>query len=126
MFIAYSAIVYTSGTENNNGKVISEDAKMGKLLFQEKNCISCHQIYGMGGYMGPDLTNVIQDPGKGANYAQAFLLTGTEKMPDFNFSDEEISQLIAFLEFMGTDGVYPPKNARFTWYGTVEENEEDE
>lgn len=126
MFIAYSAIVYTSGTENNSGKVISEDAKMGKLLFQEKNCISCHQIYGMGGYMGPDLTNVIQDPGKGSNYAKAFLMTGTEKMPDFNFSDEEISQLIAFLGFMGADGVYPPKNARFTWYGTVEESEEDE
>ena len=126
MFVGYSAIVYTSGTENESGMAISDDAKLGKLLFQEKNCISCHQIYGLGGYMGPDLTNVIQDPGKGPDYAKAFLISGTDKMPDFDLSDEEIEQLIAFLEFMGADGVYPPKNVRFTWYGTIEETEEDE
>jgi nitric oxide reductase subunit C len=125
LFILYSAIVYTTGTDNGTSVVDSKVA-MGKQLFQEKNCIACHQIYGLGGHMGPDLTNVISDPTKGPNYAKAFLTAGSDKMPNFHFSEEEMSQLIAFLEFLGKDGVYPPKNPSITWYGTVEDKSENE
>lgn len=30
----------------------------GQLLFQQEDCNACHQIHGIGGVAGPDLTNV--------------------------------------------------------------------
>jgi len=43
----------------------SEKALQGQQLWQQNNCFSCHQIYGLGGYLGPDLTNVYSQRGKG-------------------------------------------------------------
>ncbi|MEN8264409.1 MAG: c-type cytochrome [Nitrospirota bacterium] len=31
---------------------------MGQLLFQQEDCIACHQINGIGGVSGPDLTHI--------------------------------------------------------------------
>lgn len=88
-------------------------------LFQEKNCIACHQFYGLGGYMGPDLTNVISGPGKGADYAKSFIENGTSKMPNFGLSASEIDDLVRFLEFVDSSGVYPPEKPKIRWNGTV-------
>lgn len=75
---------------------------MGKIIFQNKNCIACHQLYGLGGFMGPDLTYICFEPGKGKEYARAFIVNGTARMPDFNLTDKEASYLIAFLEYAGS------------------------
>ncbi len=79
--------------------------------------MACHQFYGLGGYMGPDLTNVISS--KGAAYARAFLISGTERMPDFGFDDHEMDDLIAFLEFVDSMGIYQAPSYERTWFGTV-------
>lgn len=84
-----------------------EGAGKGKLLFQKNNCISCHQIFGLGGYMGPDLTNVISAPGKGELYAKSFIKNGTQRMPNFNFTDEEADALIAYLKQVDAAGISP-------------------
>lgn len=75
---------------------------------------------GLGGYMGPDLTNVISSPDKGENYAKAFLLSGTERMPKFPMSNTEIEALIDYLEHIGKTVTYPLSNVKTTWYGTFE------
>ena len=75
------------------------------------------QFYGLGGYMGPDLTNVVSS--KGAAYARAFLISGTERMPNFGFNDEEMDDLVAFLEFVDTMGTYEAPSYQLSWYGTV-------
>jgi nitric oxide reductase subunit C len=96
-FIAYSFVVYTYGTKLNlhpaNDRAIS-----GKLLFQKHNCIACQQIYGLGGYLGADLTTVISAQGKGETYTKAFIKYGTPRMPDFRFSDEEVESIIEYLK----------------------------
>jgi nitric oxide reductase subunit C len=56
-YILYTSFVYTEGTITEN--LISDEAAEGRQIFRDKNCIACHQLYGLGGYMGPDLTNVI-------------------------------------------------------------------
>ncbi len=120
-FFIYSFVVYTSGTEfPKNSKQFTSEAKLGKDTFQKYNCISCHQIFGLGGYMGPDLTNVISDEHRGENYAKAFLLTGTERMPNFQMSDTELGAIIAYLKYIGNTVEYPVKNSTTTWYGTIE------
>jgi nitric oxide reductase subunit C len=96
-FIVYSLIVYTYGTKLNL-RVANDNATKGKLLFQQYNCIACHQVYGLGGYLGADLTTIISATGKGESYAKAFLKNGTDRMPDFKLSEVEIQYLIEYLK----------------------------
>jgi len=125
-FIIYSIVIYTNGTEYKKGEeLMTHEARVGKLVFQEYNCISCHQIYGLGGYMGPDLTTVISTKGKGELYARAFMKSGTAKMPNFHLNKDEINDLIAYLKYISKAGIDPGENLRSTWYGTVVKMEND-
>lgn len=119
-FALYSGYIYSSGTETVAAAQPTREAQAGQHLFQEKNCIACHQFYGLGGYMGPDLTNVISEDGKGPAYARVFLEFGTSKMPDFDLDETEIDNLIAYLEFVDATGKYPYQNPRISWLGTVD------
>lgn len=98
-YVAFSAWVYTRGTEQENIS-IPKEALTGKSLWQKKNCIACHQLYGLGGYLGADLTHIISDPAKGKPYAAAFIRTGGTTMPDFHFSETEIEAIIAYLSYV--------------------------
>jgi nitric oxide reductase subunit C len=114
-FVAYSYAVYTSrapGDITGNAMAIR-----GKGAFQKYNCIACHQLYGLGGYMGPDLTNVLSEAGKGEAYAAAFLKSGTRRMPNFNLSDEEIACLLAYLRAVDATGVSPVRDFTVTAWG---------
>ena len=99
---------------------MSDIALTGEKLWQENNCTSCHQLYGLGGYLGPDLTNVASKPGKTELYLQSFLDGGVGAMPKFNFSVEEKNALIAFLRHVDSTGYYPERNAEFSKDGWVE------
>ena len=101
LFMVYSAFVYTEGTEVAGASSLSSPASSrGKLLFQKYNCTACHQLYGLGGYLGPDLTTVISQKGKGELYAKAILKTGTQRMPDFRLNDREVEDIVAFLKYV--------------------------
>jgi nitric oxide reductase subunit C len=94
-FLVYTGIVYTAGTESSD--LLSEKAIHGKLLFQKHNCISCHQIYGLGGYIGPELTESTFKVKGNTSFLKAILKTGTQRMPDFKLSDDEIDCLVEYL-----------------------------
>lgn len=81
------------------------------MLFQKYNCTACHQLYGLGGYLGPELTTTISQPGKGELFARAILKTGTQRMPDFKLRDEEIDAFIEFLKYVDATAItYKTKN----------------
>lgn len=84
--------------------------------WQEKNCQSCHQLYGLGGYMGPDLTNIASEKGKGPGYMQSFIKYGTGKMPNLNLSDTEVANIIAYLSWVDKSGrsKVPPEAVHWT------------
>jgi nitric oxide reductase subunit C len=105
------------GTEASHLAPISDEARHGQKLFQQHNCIACHQFYGLGGYMGPDLTNVISSYSPA--YARAFLVAGTARMPNFNLDEGEVDALVSYLEFVDSTGTYPPQDYEVTWFGTV-------
>ncbi len=110
IFIVYNFIIYTQGTSNNTPKM-SELALQGEKLYQENNCTACHQFYGLGGYLGPDLTNIISDEKKGPMYVKAFLNSGVKTMPKFNFTEEEKESIVHFLTEIDQCGYYPIKGA---------------
>ena len=84
---------------------MSNDALTGKILFQKHNCTACHQLYGLGGYLGPELTTVMSQPGKGEAYVKAILKSGTARMPDFHLGEQEINSLVDFLSYVNQSAI---------------------
>lgn len=103
-FLGYSTTLYF--TETPQIAPANQVAQKGKMLWQQKNCISCHQLYGLGGHLGPDLTNVFAK--RSETYISAFLESGTSVMPNYNLSQEEIEQFIAFFKYTNSTGVADP------------------
>lgn len=107
LYLLYSIFVYTRGTKNNVVPAAEEQTKInnGKQLFQQNNCTACHQIYGLGGYLGPELTTAYSDRSRGELYMRAFLKAGGQRMPVYHFSDEEIDALISYLKYIDATAV---------------------
>ncbi|MBP6334317.1 MAG: cytochrome c [Bacteroidia bacterium] len=100
-YLCFSVWVYTKGTESISGiGMMNKDAHDGRILYQELNCIACHQLFGLGGYLGPDLTHVISSPGKGPSYTGALLKYGLRQMPDFQLDSIRVQKLVAFLAYV--------------------------
>ena len=118
LFIVYNVIIYTQKSASSAVSMTIE-ARQGEQIWQNNNCTSCHQLYGLGGYLGPDLTNVISNPEKGSNYVKAFLNSGVKSMPEFNFSENEKDLLVEFLSHVDKTGFYPNENAVFENDGWV-------
>jgi len=51
---------------------MSEEAVSGKLVWQRHNCVSCHTLFGNGGYEGDDLTQITAK--KGSSYLIQYLV----------------------------------------------------
>jgi nitric oxide reductase subunit C len=117
LFVGYTYFVYTKGTDRINSPEMSESAIKGRTLWQENNCTACHQIYGLGGYLGPDLTNVYRRYKDGT---KVFFNAGKGSMPKYNFNDTEQENLLEFLKSVNRSGNFPNDSVIETWYGDVE------
>jgi nitric oxide reductase subunit C len=116
-FILYSVYLYSFQPVQsfNSNKAIYD----GKALWQQYNCNACHQLYGLGGFLGPDLTNEYSL--RGPAFINAFLKTGTDVMPVFNLSDNEIAALSLFLQSVDSSGKSDPRTYSIGYDGTIEQ-----
>ncbi|MFT3920499.1 c-type cytochrome [Cloacibacterium sp.] len=119
IFNIYNTSIYTSQSNFGNVK-FSEKAIKGETLWLQNNCNACHQLYGLGGYLGPDLTNVCSTPNKSDEYLKVMMISGLRSMPKFNFSPEEQAQLLQFLKEVDKSGYFPNKGAKIKPEGWVE------
>jgi nitric oxide reductase subunit C len=106
-YLVYSIVVYTKGTEKDI-TVSSEELtriKNGSQLFQQYNCTACHQLYGLGGYLGPELTTAYSDPARGELFMKTFLKAGGPRMPNFHLKDEDVNALISFLKYVDASAI---------------------
>jgi nitric oxide reductase subunit C len=106
-FAAWSAFAY-----QEHGTVPAIDsppprAAEGKKVWLARNCQACHQIYGLGGYLGPDLTNVIGD--RGEAHVRSVLRDGFGDMPKFDLPPSEIDDLVHYLDYVNRSGRFPLK-----------------
>lgn len=118
VFTGYNFLVYR-GAEPDDRAGMSRLAIQGQQLYQEYNCTACHQLYGLGGYLGPDLTNIISAAGKGPHYVRAFLNSGFKSMPRFNFSEEEKDAIVEYLSLVDKTGYFPNYEAEIKPTGWV-------
>jgi nitric oxide reductase subunit C len=104
-FVGQTWLVYSDpiGREDS----LSPDAREGQAIWRENNCQSCHQLYGYGGFLGPDLTNTIKNLSPAR--ISAILSEGLGQMPAFGLDAEEQRKVVLFLEGMDATGVSQPR-----------------
>ena len=116
-FLFYSFYIYSSLPVKDYH--ISEQSNNGKMVWQKYNCIACHQLYGLGGYLGPDLTNVygLRD----STYIRSFMQNGTNIMPAFPLSEKETTDLISFFKTVNETGSSDPRTFTIQPNGTIKQ-----
>jgi len=123
-FLIYSFSIYMKPLSiKADSRFDKELASEGRLVWQEYNCQSCHQLYSLGGYLGPDLTNVISNPNKGEKIIRAMVRSGTKQMPAFNLTDNEMNSLIEFLKSTDASGKSDLRGFSIDNFGMIEKNE---
>jgi nitric oxide reductase subunit C len=89
----------------------------GKKIWETRNCIGCHTLMGEGAYFAPELANVIVRYGDEG--VKAFIqgrpkdgIPGRRSMPQFNFTDEQLDAIVAFLKHVNSinDANWPPND----------------
>ncbi len=112
LFLGYSMHIYWlpvfSKTSNDNST--AEKVAAGRWVWQKYNCQTCHQLYGLGGYLGPDLTNVYSRLYESPEALKIFFKGGLKQMPVFNMSPEEEDLLVEFLKATDKSGSADPRN----------------
>lgn len=104
-FVLQTWLVYTDdiGRSGANAEPLNALALEGRGIWHEKNCQTCHQIYGFGGFLGPDLTNAAKRVTR--QRLDEVLTKGTGQMPAFDLSPKQIDAIAAWLEALDKTGV---------------------
>jgi nitric oxide reductase subunit C len=90
---------------------LNDSVARGKHVWEKHSCINCHSLLGEGAYFAPELGNVwIRYEGhKDADGAATALkswmrsqpsgIEGRRQMPQFNLTEKELDDLVAFFEW---------------------------
>ena len=117
LFLVYSGYLYMNLPRG--ARAINPVADQGKMNWQKYNCGACHQVYGLGGYLGPDLTNTYSK--RGEDYIKTFLKGGTVVMPNFNLDDKTIHSLVSYLKDIDASGKSDPRTYTINSDGTIQQ-----
>jgi nitric oxide reductase subunit C len=118
-FLCYSFYLYSSMPVQD--ATYSAEVDRGKALWQQHNCTACHQVYGLGGYLGPDLTNVYSL--RGPEYITVFLKYGNQTMPAYQMEASDIQAMLAYLRNIDQSGVSDPRSFNTNYDGTIEQQQ---
>ncbi len=97
--------------QRSNVAELSPAVVRGKHLWETRNCIGCHTLLGEGAYFAPELGNVYQR--RGPEFIKAWIQSqptgtpGRRQMPQFNFTNEQLNDLVEFLKW--TNGINTEK-----------------
>lgn len=93
---------------------MSEEAITGKMVWQKHNCVSCHTLLGNGGYVGRDLTHVLET--RSPDYLMDYFMNPPVIPPNRKETHPPLSKietafLTAYFEYIRTIPTlgWPPK-----------------
>lgn len=101
-----------------NAQDITPAVIAGKDAWHRNNCVNCHTLFGEGAYYAPDLTKISQL--RGEQYLRAYMKDPSRfydeqrhrrLMPKQDLSEQEITGLIAFFDWVGKvdNAGWPPR-----------------
>lgn len=85
----------------------------GWAEWRHHNCVVCHSLYGLGGHIGPDLTDVAER--RDQSFIGLKIKYGGVGMPAFAAADGPA--IMAYLAYIGSSGNYPPRKWPAPGYG---------
>ncbi|MEE9381323.1 MAG: cytochrome c [Hyphomonadaceae bacterium] len=106
-FVGQTYLVYTDPTES---RILEGQELAGRRVWLAHNCQACHQLYGFGGFLGPDLTNAASRLQK--QQLADRLALGEGPMPKFDLPEEDVDALWKFLSAMNETGIGQARNPR--------------
>ena len=107
LFLALTVDSHQQFGRLTNAQNITPEVTRGKDVWHKYNCVNCHTLFGEGAYYAPDLTKIAQH--RGEPYLRAYMKDPSQfydekkhrrLMPKQNLADEEISDLIKFLDWV--------------------------
>ncbi|ANQ86251.1 c-type cytochrome [Azoarcus olearius] len=105
-FLLFLALTFHTEKElpkRDNRENLTPAVIAGKKIWETRNCIGCHTLLGEGAYFAPELGNVYVR--RGPDFIKAWIKaqpTGTpgrRQMPQFNLTEQELDDLVAFLKY---------------------------
>ncbi|MBL8988563.1 MAG: c-type cytochrome [Gemmatimonadetes bacterium] len=90
-FAAQTYLVY----RDEGGGTLDPVAARGRAIWHRENCQVCHQLWGLGGFLGPDLTNAASRVD--SLRLTTLLTTGRGQMPALQLPADEIAAVRAYL-----------------------------
>lgn len=107
IFLVLTVDSHRQFPELTHSENITPAVVAGKDVWHKYNCINCHTLFGEGAYYAPDLTKIAQH--RGEPYLRAYMRDPSQfydekrhrrLMPKQDLSEQEITDLIAFLDWV--------------------------
>jgi len=103
LFLALTFDTVQTLPKRDHRENITDSVVRGKHIWETRNCIGCHTLLGEGAYFAPELGNVYTRRGgpfiKAWIQAQPTGAPGRRQMPQFNLTDQELDDMVAFLKW---------------------------
>lgn len=105
IFVALTIDTHTKIPAQTNSENITHAVREGKKIWEDNNCMGCHTLFGEGAYYAPELTKTVER--RGQPWLRVFLkdpqamYPGRRKMVHYDFSEEDLDHIIAFLDWCG-------------------------
>jgi nitric oxide reductase subunit C len=118
LFILLTIETHTTIESRTHEENLTPKVSHGGRVWAKYNCENCHTLLGEGAYFAPDLTQIVAQRGRA--YLSQFLVDPSKfysetrdrrLMPTLGLSQEEIDDVISFLDWVGhidTNG-WPPR-----------------
>ncbi len=116
---------YYINNVSTDKKALTDSVARGKKIWEDKACVNCHTILGEGAYYAPELGNVWirhggkDDPEGAKDFIKEWMksqptgIEGRRQMPQFNLTDKQLDDLVAFFKWVSTIDTngWPPNEA---------------
>lgn len=107
IYFLVSLVAYTDFPRTGAALSLTEIEHRGLAVWRRHNCQVCHQIHGFGGFLGPDLTNRVDDS-RGDTEFGPILTKGAGRMPALKLSPGDRSAVLSYLRAINRTGRSQP------------------
>lgn len=117
-FVALVVFLSTGGRASSSDPTVRTQLAAGDAVWCQYECQACHSLYGLGGHLGPDLTNLRRD--RDATFIRLTLEEGRGRMPAFALNEAEIASLLIYFDALNASAESPLRGSDAPWFGRFE------